>query len=97
MNLLVRLEKANKDCESKFQKECQDILNSIAGLIDFEGLKEKAFHCSDQNHSSISSSEKLIPQVDGSADDLFSIPCIVSIGNSSKTEMKNEFEVSSEF
>lgn len=33
MNLLVRLEKANKDCESKFQKECQDILNSIAGQL----------------------------------------------------------------
>uniref|UniRef100_A0A7N2L801 DNA-directed DNA polymerase n=1 Tax=Quercus lobata TaxID=97700 RepID=A0A7N2L801_QUELO len=32
MNLLVRLEKANKDCESKFQ-ECQDILNSIAGQL----------------------------------------------------------------
>uniref|UniRef100_A0A2N9FAW5 DNA polymerase n=1 Tax=Fagus sylvatica TaxID=28930 RepID=A0A2N9FAW5_FAGSY len=66
------LEKANMDYESESQKECQDILDSIDDLSDFEGLKEGASHCSDQNHSSISSSEKMIPQIDGSADDLFS-------------------------
>ncbi|KAF3967334.1 hypothetical protein CMV_008666 [Castanea mollissima] len=88
------LEKANMDYESESQKECQDILDSINDLIDFEGLKESASHCSDQNP--ISSSEKMIPQVDGSADDLISIPCAESIGNSSKTEMKHEFEGSSE-
>uniref|UniRef100_A0A2N9GNH1 DNA polymerase n=1 Tax=Fagus sylvatica TaxID=28930 RepID=A0A2N9GNH1_FAGSY len=69
------LEKANMDYESESQKECQDILDSIDDLSDFEGLKEGASHCSDQNHSSISSSEKMIPQIDGSADDLFSVPC----------------------
>ena len=42
------LEKANMDHESKSQKECQDILDSIDGLIDFEGLKERASHCSNQ-------------------------------------------------
>ena len=65
-------------------------------MIDFECLKERASHCSDQNHSSISPSEKMIPQVDGSADDLISIPCAESTGNSSKTVMKHEFEGSSE-
>ncbi|KAF3952817.1 hypothetical protein CMV_021671 [Castanea mollissima] len=51
------LEKANMDYESKSQKECQDILDSIDDLIEFEGLKERASHCSDQNHSSICSLE----------------------------------------
>ena len=91
------LERANLDYESESQKECQDILDSIDDLIDFECLKERASHCSNQNHSSISSSEKMIPQVDGSADDLISIPCAGSTGNSSKSEMKNEFEGYSEF
>ena len=45
------LEKANLDYESESQKECQDILDSIDDLIDFECLKERASHCSDQNHS----------------------------------------------
>ena len=72
------LEKANLDYESESQKECQDILYSIDDLIDFECLKERASPCSNQNHSSISSSEKMIPQVDGSADDLISIPCAES-------------------
>ena len=84
------------DQESKSQ-ECQDILDSIDDLIDFEGLKERASHCSNQNHSSICSLERMIPQVDGSVDDLFSIPCAGSTGNSSKSEMKNEFEGYSEF
>ena len=91
------LEKANMDYESKSEKECQDFLDSIDDLIDFEGLKERAFHCSDQNHSSICSLERMIPQVDGSMDDLFSIPCAGSAGNSSKSEMNNEFERYSEF
>ena len=45
------------DYESKSQKECQDILNSVDDLIDFEGLKERASHCSYQNHSSTCSLE----------------------------------------
>jgi DNA polymerase zeta len=90
------LEKANMDYESESQKECQDILDSIDDLSDFEGLKEGASHCSDQNHSSISSSEKMIPQIDGSADDLFSVPCAGSTEKSSEIEMRSEFEGSSE-
>uniref|UniRef100_A0A2N9I954 DNA polymerase n=1 Tax=Fagus sylvatica TaxID=28930 RepID=A0A2N9I954_FAGSY len=86
------LEKANMDYESESQKECQDILDSIDDLSDFEGLKEGASHCSDQNHSSISSSEKMIPQIDGSADDLFSVPCAGSTEKSSEIEMRSEFE-----
>uniref|UniRef100_A0A2N9IM45 DNA polymerase n=1 Tax=Fagus sylvatica TaxID=28930 RepID=A0A2N9IM45_FAGSY len=90
------LEKANMDYESESQKECQDILDSIDDLSDFEGLKEGASHCFDQNHSSISSSEKMIPQIDGSADDLFSIPCAGSTEKSSEIEMRSEFEGFSE-
>ncbi|KAK4595861.1 hypothetical protein RGQ29_014087 [Quercus rubra] len=90
------LEKANLDYESESQKECQDILDSIDDLIDFEDLKERASNCSDQNHSSISSSEKMIQQANGSADDLISIPCAESTGNSFKTVMKHEFEGSLE-
>ncbi|GMY18869.1 DNA polymerase zeta catalytic subunit-like [Fagus crenata] len=90
------LEKANMDYESESQKECQDILDSIDDLSDFEGLKEGASYCSDQNHSSISSSEKMIPQIDGSADDLFSVPCASSTEKSYKIEIRSEFEGSSE-
>uniref|UniRef100_A0A2N9ISQ6 DNA polymerase n=1 Tax=Fagus sylvatica TaxID=28930 RepID=A0A2N9ISQ6_FAGSY len=86
------LEKANMDYESESQKECQDILDSIDDLSDFEGLKEGASHCSDQNHSSISSSEKMIPQIDGSTDDLFSVPCAGSTEKSFEIEMRSEFE-----
>jgi DNA polymerase zeta len=89
------LEKANMDYESESQKECQDILDSIDDLIDFEGLKERALHPSDRNHSPITSSENMIPQVDGSGDELFSTPCAGSTGNSSGTEMRAELEGSS--
>lgn len=84
------------DYESESQKECQDILDSIDDLIDFEGLKESALHPSDRNHSPITSSENMIPQVDGSGDELFSTPCAGSTGNSSGTEMRAELEGSLE-
>ncbi|GMY18883.1 DNA polymerase zeta catalytic subunit-like [Fagus crenata] len=70
------LEKANMDYESESQKECQDILDSIDDLSDFE--------------------EKMIPQIDGFADDLFSVPCVGSTEKSSEIEMRSEFEGSSE-
>lgn len=89
------LEKANTDYESESQKECQDILDSIDDLIDFEDLKGRASHSSDQNHFSKNSSEEIIPQVDGSGDDLFSTHCAGSTENAS--EMKTiELEQSSE-
>ncbi|GMY21582.1 DNA polymerase zeta catalytic subunit-like, partial [Fagus crenata] len=77
------LEKANMDYESESQKECQDILDSIDDLSDFEGLRKD-------------SSEKMIPQIDGSADDLFSVPCAGSTEKSSEIEMRSEFEGFSE-
>ncbi|KAG2695557.1 hypothetical protein I3760_07G018400 [Carya illinoinensis] len=80
------LEKANIDYESESQKECQDILDSIDDLIDFEDLRGRASHSSDQNHSSRNSSEEMIPQVDGSGDDMFSTHCTGSTENAS--EMK---------
>lgn len=84
------------DYESESQKECQDILDSIDDLIDFEELKERALHPSDQNHPPRTSSENIIPQVDGSGDELFSTPCARSTGNSSGMEMRTELEGSSE-
>ncbi|KAL7205227.1 hypothetical protein ACSBR2_018208 [Camellia fascicularis] len=80
------LEKANMDFESESQQECQDILDSVEGLINYEVLKEGA---SSTNYLNQSLSEKTIPQVDGSADDHDSIP---NAGRSSKTEVYNEIE-----
>lgn len=60
------LEKANIIFESESQQECQDILDSIE--MEFGDLKERA-SSSDQNDLNHSSSEKIIPQVDGSSDD----------------------------
>jgi len=90
------LEKANMDYESESQKECQDILDSIDDLIDFEGLKERDLHPSDQNHSPRTSSENIIPQVDGSGDEFFSTPCARSTGKSSGMETRDELEGSLE-
>lgn len=84
------------DYESESQKECQDILDSIDDLIDFEGLKERDLHPSDQNHSPRTSSENIIPQVDGSGDEFFSTPCARSTGKSSGMETRDELEGSLE-
>lgn len=55
------LEKANIDYESESQKECQDILDSIEDLVNFEDFKEKASHSVD--HSPQTSLEKKISPV----------------------------------
>lgn len=84
------LEKANMDFESESQKECQDILDSIDNLINFEDLKEESYP-SNQNHSPNPSSEKMIPQVDGAGDDFPLTPCAGTTGNSSETKVETKF------
>ncbi|KAF8394525.1 hypothetical protein HHK36_020735 [Tetracentron sinense] len=86
------LEKANMDYESESQQECQDILDSVEDLSELEGSKERASRSTDLNHVPHTSSDKMIPQVDGSCDDEYTTPCA---GNSFETEMKCEFEKSS--
>ncbi|XVF06076.1 hypothetical protein REPUB_Repub06bG0017200 [Reevesia pubescens] len=86
------LEKASIDYESESQKECQDILDSIGDLTDFEGLKERTHSF---EHTQISSG-KNIPQTDGSCDDLSLSPSAGSVANSSKTDIKTEFKRSSQ-
>ncbi|XVE63010.1 hypothetical protein DITRI_Ditri06bG0165400 [Diplodiscus trichospermus] len=87
------LEKASIDYESESQKECQDILDSIGDLIDFEGLKERTPRSFD--YAQISSG-KNIPQTDGSFDDLSLSPSAEPDANSSKTDIKTQFKRSSQ-
>lgn len=87
------LEKASIDYESESQKECQDILDSIGDLIEFEDQKERTSHSFD--YAKVSSG-KIIPQTDGSSDDPSLSPSGGSVGNSSKTNIKTEFRRSSQ-
>ncbi|CAN6575672.1 unnamed protein product [Malus baccata var. baccata] len=89
------LNKANMDYETESQKECQDILDSVGDMIDFERLQERASYPSDRKNSSKSSSEYVIPQVDGCGDDDFSTPCNGSVGSFSEIEGTSEFRTSS--
>ncbi|KAI3448610.1 hypothetical protein Pfo_005275 [Paulownia fortunei] len=68
------LERANVDYESESQKECQDILDSI-DMLNFEESNGRALLPAKRNHSSKFLSNEIIPQVDGSSDDLQSTPC----------------------
>ncbi|KAL9379007.1 hypothetical protein Peur_027489 [Populus x canadensis] len=77
------LEKANIDYESESQKECQDILDSIEDLVNFEVFKEKASHSVD--HSPQTSLEKKVPQ-----SDTLRSSCYGSAGSSFKVESKSE-------
>lgn len=84
------LEKANTEYERESQKECQDILDSIEAEINVDGLGERASYSVDLSNHPETSSHKKIPQVDGSSDDLYLLPCSGSSGNSSKKEVKSE-------
>lgn len=83
------------DYETESQKECQDILDSVGDMVDFERSQERASCPSDQKNSSKSSSEYVIPQVDGCGDDDFSTPFDGSVGSFSEIEGKSEFRTSS--
>ncbi|OVA15023.1 DNA-directed DNA polymerase [Macleaya cordata] len=85
------LEKANLDYESESQKECQDILDSVEHITYYEDLKERAVPSIGQNPLPETSSENIIPQVDGSCDDHL----VEHVGNSFEGKMTNELEGSS--
>ncbi|KAF9605350.1 hypothetical protein IFM89_016485 [Coptis chinensis] len=63
------LDKANLDYECESQQECQDILDSV---LDPNSclLKEQALHSTSGNHLTDMPVGNIIPQVDGSSDDL---------------------------
>ncbi|KDO56300.1 hypothetical protein CISIN_1g000501mg [Citrus sinensis] len=84
------LEKANTDYERESQKECQDILDSIEDEVNVDGLEERNSSTVDPSNHPETSSHKKIPQIDGSSDDLYLLPCSGSSGNSSKKEIKSE-------
>lgn len=67
------LERANVDYESESQKECQDILDSI-DMLGFEEPEGRTFKPAYGGSSKLLLN-KVIPQVDGSSDDLQSTPC----------------------
>ncbi|CAN6543922.1 unnamed protein product [Malus baccata var. baccata] len=89
------LNKANVDYETESPKECQDVLDSVGDMVDFERSQERASCPSDRKNSSKSSSEHVIPQVDGCGDDDFSTPFDGSVGSFSEIEGKSEFRTSS--
>lgn len=79
-NIEKALERAHLEFESESQQECQDILDSVVG-------KEEPT-CFPDREPSVRISENVIPQVDGSCDDLF----ISHRDNSSEMEMNNDVE-----
>ncbi|CAK9168020.1 unnamed protein product [Ilex paraguariensis] len=85
------LEKANMDYESESLQECQDILDSVEDIIDFEGSMGRSSNSSDCNHHCQTSSDEKIPQMDGSGDGQTLIPCASKLSN---IEMTNESEKS---
>lgn len=82
------LERANMDYENGSQQECRDILDSVESSIDYEGIKERASCSHHNNHSPQTSSEKMIPQMDGSGDDQYLTP---PVGNTGGLDRSSEF------
>ncbi|GFP93756.1 DNA polymerase zeta catalytic subunit [Phtheirospermum japonicum] len=81
------LEIANVGYESESQKECQDILDTI-DMLNFEESNDRAFPLAEHNHSNKFLSSKIIPQVDGSSDDLQSTPCQDKLLKTGESEAK---------
>ncbi|XP_056166139.1 DNA polymerase zeta catalytic subunit isoform X2 [Syzygium oleosum] len=86
------LEKANIEYESESQQECQDILDSIEDMNDFGSSKERGTSSAYPSGHSQASSEKSIPQVDGSSDDCRHSPCTGLEEGLSKMEKKVELK-----
>ncbi|XP_048136376.1 DNA polymerase zeta catalytic subunit isoform X2 [Rhodamnia argentea] len=86
------LEKANIEYESESQKECQDILDSIEDTNDFGSSKERGTSSAYPGSHSQASSEKSIPQVDGSSDGCCDSPCNGLEEGLSKMEKKVELK-----
>ncbi|XP_065852458.1 DNA polymerase zeta catalytic subunit isoform X2 [Euphorbia lathyris] len=76
------LERANIDYESESQKECQDILDTVEDLTDFESSKEQASHSIDNSNQNKTPSK--IPQ----GDSLLSTTSTAS-GNPLQTEISD--------
>ncbi|GAB4855556.1 hypothetical protein Ancab_024175 [Ancistrocladus abbreviatus] len=79
------LEKANINYESESQQECQDILDSVEGIVGFQHLEEKPCF-NDQTKSTQALSNKIIPQLDDAGDGKSSTPA----ANSFEVEMDVE-------
>ncbi|XP_057720677.1 DNA polymerase zeta catalytic subunit isoform X1 [Arachis stenosperma] len=91
------LEKVNMQYESESQKECQDILDSVDDMLELKFSKQKPC-CSIHHGDPIEvSTESIIPQVDGSADDEYSIPCASLAETSSAAERNSESRRLSEY
>lgn len=87
------LERASQDYGSESQKECQDILDSVEDLDEFEGFNKRKC-CPDDDYLCRPFSGETIPQLDGAADDMFS-PCGGSTENSPTGDSNFENERSS--
>ncbi|KAL3516081.1 hypothetical protein ACH5RR_022983 [Cinchona calisaya] len=83
------LEKASTDFENQSQQECQDILDSVEDAVTNEESDDRTYN---PNHNLLSQTlrDKIIPQCDGSPDDLKSVPFDVK----SSSEVKYEPETS---
>jgi len=91
------LEEANMAYESESQKECQDILDSTDDMLELELPKEKPSLSFGHNYPIVTSSNRKLPQVDGSNDDEFSGQCDGLAGTSSLAEINSEFKSASEY
>ncbi|KAL8136319.1 hypothetical protein V2J09_002320 [Rumex salicifolius] len=78
------IERANSNYQDESQKECQDILDSVDNLIDFEGKKLNSPYTDGEKLSQRLNYK--IPQVDGAGEDTDS----TSVENSSEEEMDIE-------
>ncbi|MED6120140.1 hypothetical protein PIB30_018351, partial [Stylosanthes scabra] len=91
------VEKASMQYESESQKECQDILDSVDDMLELKFSKQKP-SCSIDHSDPIEVSTKItLPQVDGSADDDYSIPCASLAETSSAAERNSESRRPSEY
>nr|GMD05868.1 DNA polymerase zeta catalytic subunit isoform X1 [Ipomoea batatas] len=69
------LEKAHADYENESQQECEDILDTVQDRANIEGFDGRAADLIDSNHSCKTSSDRMIPQVDGSSDSFDAFSC----------------------
>ncbi|RYR52485.1 hypothetical protein Ahy_A06g027394 isoform A [Arachis hypogaea] len=91
------LEKVNMQYESESQKECQDILDSVDDMLELKFSKQKPCRSIDHGDPIEVSTESIIPQVDGSADDEYSIPFASLAETSSAAERNSESRRLSEY
>ncbi|XP_057778168.1 DNA polymerase zeta catalytic subunit isoform X2 [Salvia miltiorrhiza] len=88
------LERANVDYESESQKECQDILDSV-DMLNNEDRDGKPFQLAEYNDPNKLLMSRVIPQVDGSSDDLPSTPCSGEAPKTEYSEAKSNLEAQS--